>query len=392
MTERNLRFGAFVSPIHAPHQNPTLAIHRDVELFRLLDQLGFDEAWMGEHHSTGWEFVGSPEVFLAFVASQTRRIRLGTGVVSLPYHHPYHVAERVVLLDHLTRGRVLFGVGPGALPYDAVQFGIDPLQLRPRMEESLDAILALLRGERVTRHADWFTLDDALLQLLPYSGRDLEIAVTSSYSPAGARLAGKYGISLLSLNATQPEGVAVLRGHWDVAEEQAGLHGTTVDRSNWRLTGPMFVAESEAEARAAVASGLPDWVHYMTNVTALATVSSDDTLDTTIDRLIESGFAVIGTPEQAIAQLERLYEASGGFGAFLIWTNDWASREDTFRSYELFARKVVPAFQPGSRRLIEAEEYARANRPDLLARTRAASAKATDDYAAERAARAGATE
>ena len=97
-------------------REPTLALERDLELLQWLDQLGFDEAWIGEHHSAGWETIASPEVFMATAAERTRNLRLGTGVVSLPYHHPYMVANRMVLLDHLTRGRVMLGVGPGAWP------------------------------------------------------------------------------------------------------------------------------------------------------------------------------------------------------------------------------------------------------------------------------------
>jgi limonene 1,2-monooxygenase len=308
-------------------------------------------------------------------------------VVSLPYHHPFMVAERIVLLDHLTRGRVMLGVGPGALPYDAIQIGIDPLQQRPRMEESLEAIVALLRGERITRHTDWFTLDDAALQLLPYTQPTMEIAVTATYSPSGARLSGKLGTSMLSLNATQSDNVSALLGHWQVAEEQSALHGTTIDRQNWRLVGPMHIAETEEEARRDVAYGLDNWCYYMGNLTTITTISAAATTDENIDSLVKSGFAVIGTPDQAVAQIERLREASGGFGSFLLWTNDWAPHDATLRSYELFARHVMPVFQGHTSRLYEAEEYARGRFADLGARNRAAAAKAVDDYAAERAAR-----
>src|SRR5581483_5932305 len=99
---------------HPPGQNPTLLLHGDIELIELLDQLGYDEAWVGEHHSAGSEIIASPEVFLAHVGARTSRIRLGTGVVSAAYHHPLWVAERAVLLDHLLHGRFMLGLGPGA--------------------------------------------------------------------------------------------------------------------------------------------------------------------------------------------------------------------------------------------------------------------------------------
>src|SRR3954451_6520407 len=118
-----LRFGISPAPSPEPHRNPTLALERDLELIERLDELGYDEAWIGEHHSAGFEIIASPEVFIAAAAQRTKHIRLGTGVSSLPYHHPLMLADRMVLLDHLTRGRVMLGCGPGALPSDAFMMG-----------------------------------------------------------------------------------------------------------------------------------------------------------------------------------------------------------------------------------------------------------------------------
>ncbi|MGH8916834.1 MAG: LLM class flavin-dependent oxidoreductase, partial [Actinomycetes bacterium] len=154
-----LRFGIFMAPFHPSGQNPTMALERDLELVVRLDQLGYDEAWFGEHHSAGFEIIASPEVFIATAAERTRHIRLGTGVSSLPYHHPLILADRMVLLDHLTRGRVMFGVGPGALPSDAYMMGIEPARQREMREEALEVIIELLTSdEPVNRQTDWFTL------------------------------------------------------------------------------------------------------------------------------------------------------------------------------------------------------------------------------------------
>ena len=190
-----MRFGIFLAPFHPTKQNPNLALHRDLELIEWLDHLGFHEAWIGEHHSAGYEIIASPEVFIAAAAERTKNIKLGTGVSSLPYHHPLMLADRMVLLDHLTRGRVMLGVGPGALPSDAYMMGIDPLEQRRMMEESLEAILLLLDGETVTKETDWFTLKDARLQLLPYTQPRFEVAVAAMVSPSGPRLAGKHGLT-----------------------------------------------------------------------------------------------------------------------------------------------------------------------------------------------------
>src|SRR4028119_73074 len=161
-----LKFGIFLAPFHPVGQNPTLALERDLALVEHLDALGVDEAWVGEHHSAGYETIASPEVFIAAAAQRTKHIRLGTGVSSLPYHHPLMLADRMVLLDHLTRGRVMLGCGPGALPSDAFMMGIEVAKQRDMMEEALEAILALLRSdEPVTMETEWFTLRDARLQL-----------------------------------------------------------------------------------------------------------------------------------------------------------------------------------------------------------------------------------
>src|SRR5262245_25456921 len=205
-TDWPMRFGIFLAPFHSPHQDPTRALHRDLELIEHIDDLGYEEAWIGEHHSGGWEIIADPTVFIAAAAQRTRHIRLGTGVASLPYHHPLLLADRVILLDHLTRGRVLFGVGPGQLTSDAKMLGLDPNEQRRMMEESLDVILALFRGETVTRHTDWFDLVDGVLQLRPFSFPHPEVCVAATFSPAGPRSAARHGAGLLSVAATQEGG------------------------------------------------------------------------------------------------------------------------------------------------------------------------------------------
>src|SRR5512134_571925 len=236
MSVRPIRAGIFLAPFHPLDEDPTLALQRDLELIEHLDRLCYDEAWIGEHHSAGYEIIGSPEVFVAMAAERTRHLRLGTGVSSLPYHHPLMLADRMVLLDHLTRGRAMFGVGPGALPSDAFMMGIDPLRQREMMEEGLDAIVELLTSdEPVTRETSWFTLRDARLQLRPYTRPHMELAVAAQVSPAGPRAAGRHGLSLLSLGATTMGGFDALGHHWQVCEELAAEHQKQVRRDKWRL-------------------------------------------------------------------------------------------------------------------------------------------------------------
>ena len=338
-----LRFGAFIAPFHPVDENPTLAIQRDLELVQWMDQLGYEEAWIGEHHSAGYELIASPEVFIAAAAERTKHIRLGTGVSSLPYHHPMMLADRINQLDHLTRGRTMFGVGPGALVSDAMMMGIPPSAQRDRMDEALDVLVPLLRGETVTHKSDWFELRDARLQMTPYTRPSVEIAVASQVSPTGARAAGKHGLGLLSIGATSTAGFNALASNWAIAEDRAKEFGTTMDRSAWRLVGPMHIAETREQAMEDVRFGLEKWIYYFREIANLPIVP--DGPGDPVEALVNSGMAVIGTPADAIARLEQLGEQSGGFGAFLLMAHNWANWDATRHSYELIARYVAPHFQ-----------------------------------------------
>ncbi len=336
---RRMRFGVFLGPYHRYGVSPNLAMRRDLELAAHLDRLGFDEIWFGEHHSGGVETIASPEVMIAAAAQHTTTLRLGTGVASLPYHQPFILADRIIQLDHLTRGRMMFGVGPGQLLEDATMIGIEPSTQRARMQEALEVILRLFAGETVTAKTEWFTLQDAVLQLPKYS--DFEIAVTGAVSATGPAMAGRFGTSLLSLAATDPVGVERLAGHWDIVAEESKAHGHTPSRSTWRLLGPMYIAETVAEAKRDVAYGLKWLQDYLAHITPTA-LGTYDTVDELVDVLNASGRGVIGTPDMAVEQLTRLREKSGGFGTYLFQGSDYARFPNTLRSYELFAEEVIP--------------------------------------------------
>jgi limonene 1,2-monooxygenase len=379
-----MRFGIFMAPFHPVSENPTLCLDRDRELVQWLDELGYDEAWIGEHHSAGYEIIASPELFIADVAARTKHIRLGTGVVSLPYHNPLMVADRMTLLDHLTRGRAMLGVGPGLLPSDAMMLGIDPRDQRRMMSEALEVVIPLLRGEVVTRKTDWFELRDAKLQLAPYSRPHLDIAVAASVSPSGPRTAGKWGISMLSPAATSTGGFSALAYHWGLCEESAAEHGQTVDRSGWRIAGPVHIAESEEQARRDVMFGLPGWLYYFQKVVALPGVPETGGPEECLDAMIQAGFVIVGTPDDLIGQIERLEQQTGGFGAFLVTAHDWANRDATRRSYELIARYVMPRFQDSNAYTRRSMEWVSQNRAPFMAAAAQGMVEAIQRDAAER--------
>ncbi len=365
-----LRFGAFIAPFHPLNENPTLALERDIELVQHMDRLGYDEAWIGEHHSAGYELIASPELFIATVAERTKHIKLGTGVSSLPYHHPLMLADRINQLDHITRGRVMLGVGPGSLPSDAFLMGIPVAKQRDRMDEALDVMVKLLRGEEVTHVSDWFELHEARLQMTPWSRPSVEICTASQVSPTGATAAGRHGLGLLSIGATQTGGFNALASNWAIAEETAAAHGNTMNRSQWRLVGPMHIAETREQAREDVRFGLENWLYYFREVAALPLAPADGS--DPVDALIASGMAVIGTPDDAIAQIERLEKQSGGFGAFLFMDHNWANWDRKKNSYELMARYVFPRFQGLNENREISLKWAAENRPRFIGEAMAA--------------------
>lgn len=388
---QRMRFGIFLAPFHKPGINPTLALQQDVELIQWLDRCTYDEAWCGEHHSAGSEISASPEILIAHCAALTRHIRLGTGVVSVSYHNPLWVAERIVMLDHLTRGRAMLGVGPGSLPTDGIMVGLSQKDTRRLLEEGLDVIMRLLRTEEpVTFRNDRWDLREARLHLRPLSG--IEVAVPAVASPTGAKLAGRHGIGMLSVGATTAAGFDALALHWDVVEEEARAHGQAVDRGKWRLVGMVHVADTMEQARRDVEYGIEQWFHYFQDVAAFPQMAVHGAnAKEMIDFVNDSGLGAIGTPEMCRAQIERLWKQSnGGFGAYLMLAHNWADFEATKKSYGLIAREVMPHFQGQHHATVEAALRAQKARPELAEIHMKAVEAARERHAAERAARTGA--
>ena len=351
---RHVRFGIFLAPFHALDENPVLAIERDFELVEWLDRLDYDEAWIGEHHSGGFEIIACPEMFIAAAAERTRHIRFGTGVVSLPYHHPFMIADRILQLDYMTRGRAMFGVGPGALTADADKMGIPVAEQRRRMDEAVSVLVPLLRGETVNRKTDWFELRDACLQMECYTKPMVEMAVASARSPVGARTAGKYGLGMLSIGSTTDSGLAAHASNWETCEVISAENGHVADRSRWRVVSMMHVAETREQAERDVEFGLQRWLEYFREITTFPIVPEG--VDDHLGYMRENGIASIGTPDDAIASIERLWEGSGGgFGCYMLFAHNWADWAQTKRSYELIARYVMPHFQ--SRLAARSESY-----------------------------------
>jgi limonene 1,2-monooxygenase len=382
MAHRGLNFGIFLAPFHRLGENPTLGMARDLELIEWIDHLGFDEAWVGEHHSAGWEIIAAPEIFIGAAAERTKHIKLGSGVTSLPYHNPFMVAQRFVQLDHMTRGRTMLGCGPGALPSDAYMLGIDPVTQRTRMVESLDAITALLKGEEpVTMKTDWFELNKARLHLAPYSDPCFDIAVASTITPFGMMAAGRHGLGVLSIGAGIPGGPEMLAKQWNIAEEEAAKHGKTMNRKDWRVVVVMHIAEDTEQALREIHDGeRTETITYFEETLGRPPGRSEDP----IRDGVKGGTTLVGSPDVAIKGIQRLLDLSdGGFGGVMFRAHEWANREQTMRSYELFARYVMPRFQGSMDTLYASNTFTKENRVEVVGRNVEAVRRAFTDTGRE---------
>jgi limonene 1,2-monooxygenase len=328
--------------------------------------------------------IASPEMFLAAAAERTRRIRLGTGVVSLPYHHPFNVAQRLVQLDHMSGGRAIFGSGPGALASDAHALGIDPMVLRDRQDEAIGIIRRLFRGERVTCRSDWFNLNDAALQLLPLQ-EEMPFAVASQISPSGMTLAGKHGIGIISIGSLSSEGLNALPTQWSFAEQAAAQHGTTVDRRNWRVLLSWHIAETREQARAQARDGLlRHHNEYITGTLQRPGARPFKDPDEAVDKMAfgPGAAATIGTPDDLVERIRQVLAISGGFGTVVGFMHDWANPENTLRSWDMVARYVVPEINGHLAGLRRSREFVATNREYFERARDAVMAKISENPAA----------
>lgn len=378
-----MKFGIFLAPFHRVGENPTLALKRDMQLIEKLDEFGYDEVWIGEHHSYARELIGDPFIFIAAAAQRTRRIKLGTGVTSLPYHHPLLVADRLLQLDHMTEGRAMLGCGPGVLTSDAYMLGIDPVDQRRRMGESLEAIMHLLRSrEPFTMETDWFTLRDGRLQMANFTDPHPHVAVAASFTPSGPVAAGKHGIGLLSVAGVSND---AFERTWGWAEEAAAESGKQVNRADWKVVIPIHLADSKEEAMNDVREGYKRQAYvgdrYIQEGPASPPPFAGGAPD--IEGAMARDGVIVGTPDDAIAAVKRIQERSGGIGGILGLAHEWTTTEKTHRSYELWMRYVAPVFQGQLSVLEDNRNWIETRMQQVFAHTGAAQAKAFTDAGKE---------
>jgi limonene 1,2-monooxygenase len=379
MRARNFRLGVFVAPFHPLDESPALCFQRDLELAEWADKLGFEEYWYGEHHTGGYEISASPELMIAAAAQRTRRIKLGTGVVSLPYHNPLMVANRIAQLDQLTMGRVIFGAGPGLLVSDAHMLDLSVSESRDKLDQGLGVIRRLLGGEWVTETTDWYEMHDAHVQVLPYNPH-MEVCVASTFSPNGGTLAAKHHAGMLCLASTMRGGFDALSTNWKIANDTAEKRGYSMSPETIRCATDIYVAETREKALDDVRVGYERYNRYILNQSAHLPNSIGHI---PLKAQIEKGEVVVGTPDDAIDQIRRLEKKVPDFGCLLLLEKNWASFENTKRSHELMARYVLPAINHQNTNRQKSFDWAREGREGFVEVFSAATQRAFAKHQAE---------
>ena len=345
-----MKFSLFMMPLHLPSENPSLAFDRDLAIISRAEALGYDAFYIGEHHSGGWETMPSPEMILAKASALTSRIRLGSSMVSLPFHHPFHVAERFVFLDHLTHGRAILGVGPSGLPTDTKLFGMSPKEASARMRESLEIIIRLLETEGpINYDGEYWQLRDMGLQLRSFQNPRLPVALASIGSRRSLETAARYNAILLSLAGGLTPTAIGLSEQWGVVQEAGDKFGTQPSRDNWQIVTCMHLSETREQAWAEARNGLERDVKeyfYTVNDPSMWIPTPDmDPYTAKAEDFVERRRWIIGTPDDAIAWITQMQEETGGFGGLMMITHEWVPPAAMDRSIELFARYVMPHFR-----------------------------------------------
>lgn len=345
-----MKFAFFMMPLHLPSENPSLAFDRDIDLINYAEALDYDEFYIGEHHTAGWETMPAPEMVLSKASATTHRMKLGTAVTSLPYHHPFHVAERFAFLDHMTHGRAVLGVGPGGLPTDTQLFNIPMQDLNPMMRESTEIIVRLLETPGpVSYEGKYWHIKDMALQLRSYQQPRLKMATASVGSERSLDFAAQYEMILMSLAGGGPSNGVPLNEQWNFVENAGARHGTRPNRDDFRLVTYVHLADTHEQAWAEVKAGIVRDVHkyfYTINSpTMWLTRPDQDPESLTAEEIVQKRRWIIGTPDEAIEQTQALYDEAGGFGGLMIATHEWTDQSRIKYSLELFARYVMPHFR-----------------------------------------------
>jgi limonene 1,2-monooxygenase len=350
-----MKFGIFTMPEHVPWENWNLAYDIDLEKIKYAEKLGFAEFWIGEHHAGGYENVPVPELYVARASAVTSTIKLGTGTVNLPYHDPFVVAERLAFLDQLTKGRLIYGIGGGGLPFDQELFGTGPTA-GPRFDEAVEIVERLWNStEKISHEGEFYSFENREIQVRPYQ-ENPEIAVAGLRNLNKYELCGEKGWAPMSMYYVRPKaieglGALGLDDQIEAAERTAEEAGRDREepRRNWRVLREVYVSDSRAQAIEELHQGWQHSYDYIIGLGIGGLIQDREDMpveEMTFEWMIDSFPMIIGTPEECIEQILSVEEETGGFGTLILNDRNWVSFEQWKRSMELFMRYVAPAFTP----------------------------------------------
>lgn len=363
-----MKFSFFSMPLHLPNENPALAFKRDIDLIKTADDLGYDGFFVGEHHTAAWENIPSPELFLSKASAYAKRIQLGSSLVSLPFHHPFNVAERFAFLDHLTEGRAVLGVGPCSLPPDVKLYGIPPQELNPMMRESLEIIDLLLKSdEPISYSGKYWNIKDMFIQLKSFQQPRLPYATASVGSERSIEFASMYDMHLwsLALENTPPNSIHWSK-QWQKAQEISEKLGTNPLKDDWRVVTYVHLAETSKQAwdevEKAIERDIHEYFYVITGTEGWLLDKERDPYSLTAKEIVKSRNWIIGTPDEAIKKIKEMDEKAEGLGGLMFTTHEWTSQNSINNSLELFARYVMPEFKGHTKSIKKAWELTKEDR------------------------------
>lgn len=355
-----MKLSYFMMPVHHRDKEYQTSLAEDIEAIVLADRLGFEEAWVGEHHGSSVEPITSPLLFMASLIPQTERIKFATGVICMPQYHPAQIAGHAAMFDHLAKGRFIMGVGPGGLPPDFELFDVVDKDRGAMLIEAIDMIQKIwtsdppydIRGEHWTAQIKEWVHDDIGLghMVKPFQSPYPPFAVSAMSPYSGTmRLAAQRDLLPVSANFI---GAWSVKSHWDTYCDECDKLNKPADASRWRVARSVFVADSEAQAEDIVKQpgGAFDYYYdYLFKIfdragmRAVAVTERDDDPDAlTYEKLLDS-LVIRGTPKSVTEQLLAFREQVGPFEHLLMTAHDWTDKAAMKRSMELMATDVIPA-------------------------------------------------
>jgi alkanesulfonate monooxygenase SsuD/methylene tetrahydromethanopterin reductase-like flavin-dependent oxidoreductase (luciferase family) len=351
-------YGMFIMPFHDPAKPLGQCYDEDLELVVRADELGFQDFWIGEHHTMKYENIVMPEIFIGRALGETRRIRMGPAPVCLNQHHPAHVASRLAFLDHLSKGRLNLCFGPGSVTADQELYGLDP-KLAPEMtEEAVEIILKLWESDppyefvgkhwtiRLQKHVDYETGIGFIHKPLQRPHPPISTPAMSRNSPT-MRMAGRRGFKPLGHCLVTAN---VLADNWKTYEDAAVAAGRQPDRADWGILRSIFLADTTKEARQrARTNSLGKNYEYIGRLfdkglgrriykRDLDMPDSECNMEFLMNEQI-----IAGDVNEVLRRLLAMMEETGSFGQLILMSYDWDDKPSWLRNMELFARELMPA-------------------------------------------------